>query len=140
MNQIVTISNEGKVRFMTYKAKMNGALFVEFLIRLVRGAKRKIFLIVDHLPGHEARIVETWLQGREHQIEMFYLPCGAPELNPVEYLNNDDKSEVNAAKLPESERELRSHMQSFLHRLVHLPQRILSYFEHACLSYVFEPV
>ena len=125
---------------MTYKAKMNGALFVEFLIRLVRGAKRKIFLIVDRLPAHEAQVVETWLQGREHQIEMFYLPCGAPELNPVEYLNNDEKSEVNAAKLPESERELRSHMQSFLHRLVHLPQRILSYFEHACLSYVFEPV
>jgi transposase len=140
MNQIVTISNEGKVRFMTYKTKMNGALFVEFLSRLVRGAQRKIFLIVDRLPAHEAQLVEEWLQGREHQIEMFYLPRGAPELNPVEYLNNDEKSEVNAAKLPDSEGDLRSHMQSFLHRLVHLPEHILSYFEHACLSYIFEPV
>src|SRR4051794_20396130 len=89
MNQVATISNEGKVRFMTYPTTMNGLLFVEFLKRLVRGAKRKIFLIADRLPAHEAEVVETWLRGRESQIEMFYLPRGAPERNPVEYLNNE---------------------------------------------------
>lgn len=140
MNQVVTISNEGQMRFMTYKDKMNGTLFVSFLTRLVRGAERKIFLIVDRLPAHESTIVEQWLQGREDQIEMFYLPTGAPELNPVEYLNNDEKSEVNAAKLPETEQELRSNVRSFLHRLAHLPQRILSYFDHPSVRYVFEPV
>src|SRR5207244_10360251 len=85
MNQIATISNEGKVRFMTYRATMTAVLFVEFLKRLVRGATRKIFLIVDRLPAHEAGVVEAWLAEHEQQIEMFYLPRGAPELNPVEY-------------------------------------------------------
>jgi transposase len=140
VNQIATISNEGKVRFMTYQATMTGALFVEFLTRLLRGATHKIFLIVDRLPAHEADVVDQWLQGREDRIEMFYLPRRAPELNPVEYLNNHEKAEVNAAKLPESKKELRSNMQRFLHRLAHLPQTILSYFDHPCVNYVFEPV
>jgi transposase len=140
MNQIATISNDGKVRFMTYQATMTAALFVEFLKRLVRGAKRKIFLIVDRLPAHEAAVVDAWLHGREQQIEMFYLPRGAPELNPVEYLNNEEKATVNAAKLPDSQPELRSHMQSFLHRLARLPAHILSYFDNPYINYVFEPV
>lgn len=140
MNQVATISNEGKVRFMTYAATMTGLLFVEFLKRLVHGAKRKIFLIADRLPAHEAQVVETWLSGRESQIEMFYLPRAAPERNPVEYLNNEEKSEVNSAKLPKTQQELRSNMQRFLHRLAHLPAHVLSYFEHRCINYVFEPV
>jgi len=140
MNQIATISNEGTVRFMTYKATMTAVLFVDFLARLVRGAKRKIFLIVDRLPAHESEVVETWLQGREDQIEVFCLPRGAPELNPVEYLNNEENSEVNAAKLPENERELRSNMQRFLQRLAHLPAHILRFFSHPCLKYILETV
>jgi hypothetical protein len=61
-------------------------------------------------------------------------------INPVEYLNNDEKSEVNALKLPESEPELRSNMKRFLQRLARLPEHVLSYFEHPCISYVLEPV
>jgi transposase len=138
MNQIATISNEGKVRFMTYQATMTATLFLEFLQRLVRGAKRKIFLIVDRLPAHTANAVEAWLEGREKQIEMFYLPSGAPERNPVEYLNNEEKATVNAAKLPDTQPELRSHMQSFLHRLAHLPAHILSYFDNPYINYVVD--
>jgi transposase len=140
MNQIATISNEGKVRFMTYQATMTAALFIEFLQRLVRGAKRKIFLIVDRLPAHQANEVEAWLAGREKQIEMFYLPCAAPERNPVEYLNNEEKSCINAERLPQTRSELRTHMQSFLRRLAHIPAHILSYFDNPYINYVVEPV
>ena len=140
VSQIATISHEGKLHFMTYTSTMTGALFVEFLARLVRGASRKIFLIVDRLPAHQAQLVDDWLQGREEQIEMFYMPRGAPELNPVEYLNNEEKSEVNATKLPENQPELRSNIQRFLHRLAQLPQHVLSYFKHPCVHYVLGPV
>lgn len=140
MNQIATISNEGKVRFMTYQATMTATLFIEFLQRLVRGAKRKIFLIADRLPAHEANAVDAWLQGREQQIELFYLPVGAPERNPVEYLNNEEKTTVNAKKLPDNQSELRSHMQSFLRRLARLPAHVLSYFDNTYINYIVDPV
>jgi transposase len=135
MNLISTISNEGEVRFMTYKETMTATLFLVFLTRLIHEADRKIFLIVDRLPAHQANAVESWLQGREDKIEMFPLPRRAPELNPVEYLNNDVKSGVNATKLPENEGELRSNMQRFMHKLAKLPEHIKCYFENPFIHY-----
>jgi transposase len=135
MNLISTISNEGEVRFMTYKETMTATLFLAFLTRLIQAATRKIFLIVDRLPAHHADVVEEWLGGREEKIEIYYLPRRAPELNPVEYLNNDVKSVVNATKLPENEGELRSNLQRFMHRLAKLPEHIMSYFENPFIQY-----
>ena len=48
VNMISTITNEGKLRWMTYTGRMNAALFIVFLGRLLAGASKKIFLIVDH--------------------------------------------------------------------------------------------
>lgn len=135
MNLISTISNEGEVRFMTYKETMRATLFLVFLTRLIQTATRRLFLIVDRLPAHEADVVEAWLRGREEQIEMFYLPRRAPELNPVECLNNDVNSKVNATKLPENKKELRSNMQRFMHKLAKLPEHIMSYFDNPFIQY-----
>ena len=48
-NQISTITNEGKVHFMTYTRTMTAALFLVFLGRLLRSTTGKVFLIVDRL-------------------------------------------------------------------------------------------
>ena len=135
MNQIATITNEGTVRFMTYKEKMTAVLFLVFLGRLLRSTTRKIFLIVDRLPAHEGEMVEAWLAAHRDRLELFYLPRYAPELNATEYLNTDLKGQVNAAGLPNHENELRSRMQQFMHKLVHLPQHVRNYFKHPCMLY-----
>jgi transposase len=135
VNQIAAISNAGAVRFMTYTSTMTAALFLVFLTRLVRGVSRKIFLIVDRLKAHDARAVDEWVTEHKGQIELFYLPRYAPELNPEEYLNNDLKGGVNAAGLPEDKPTLRSRIQSFMHRLVQLPEHVRSYFQHPCVQY-----
>lgn len=135
MNVISAISNDGEVRFMTYKATMTAALFLVFLTRLLQRASRKIFLIADRLPAHEAEVVDAWLREREAVIELFYLPRRAPELNPVEYLNNDLKSGVNAAKLPDNAKELRSNIQCFMHHLAKLPEHVASLFGNLFIKY-----
>jgi transposase len=140
MNVISTVTNEGKVRFMTYRETMTATIFLVFLSRLLQGASKKIFLIVDQLPAHTAAAVEAWLLGREDHIEMFYMPPRAPELNPDEYLNNDIHSGVNATKLPDNKEELRTNMQRFLHKLAKLPTRIMSYFAHPFIHYAAAPV
>jgi len=135
MNVISAISNEGHLRFMTYAATMTGALFVTFLAKLVAGAHRKIYLIADRLPAHEAGVVEAWVSAHSDQLALFYLPRRAPERNPVEYLNNDMKSGVNAEKLPEDKQELRSNMQKFLFRLARLPEHVMGYFWNYYVQY-----
>lgn len=135
MNVISAISNDGDLRFMTYAETMTGTLFVTFLAKLIAGASRKIYLIVDHLPAHESGVVDAWLDAHQSHLQLFYSPRRAPERMPVEYLNNDMKSAVNAEKLPEDKQELRSNLQRFLHRLAKLPEHVASYFYNPFVEY-----
>lgn len=135
VNMISTITNEGKLRWMTYQGKMNAALFLVFLARLVAGASRKIFLIVDHLSVHEATVVDDWLADMTEVIEVFYLPKYSPERNPDEYLNCDVKVNINADGLPNDREELTGKLQRFMQKLSKLPARIASYFKHKYIAY-----
>jgi hypothetical protein len=90
---------------------------------------------VDWLRAHEGAEVEKWLAAHRDQIELFYLPRYAPELNATEYLNHDLKENVHTTGLPNTEQELRSRMQTFMRRLLHLPQHVKNYFRHPYVLY-----
>jgi len=139
VNMIATITNQGKVRWMVYPGRMNAALFIVFLTRLIAGATRKVFLIVDHLSVHEAAAVEQWLADKTERIEVFYLPKYAPERNPEEYLNCDVKANINTDGLPKDREELRGKLHRFMQKLAKLPARIASYFEHKYIEYAAMP-
>ena len=91
MNMISTVTNQGKVRFMMYSGSMNAKRLLRFFAQLVKDAARKVFLILDNLRVHHARLVKAWLAAEENQrsIEVFFLLAYSPELNPDEYLNCD---------------------------------------------------
>jgi transposase len=135
VNMASTITNEGKVRFMTYTSTLTAAVFLTFLGQLVRGARKKVFLILDRHPAHEAAAVAEWVGQREGKIELFFLPRRAPELNPDEYLNNDLKGEVNAQRLPDTKKELESNFQRFMSQLEKLSAHVKSYFLHPEVQY-----
>jgi hypothetical protein len=135
MNLVSTISNAGEVHFLTYKEAMTAALFVTFLEKLVGEATRKVFLILDRLPAHEAKSVADWVAGHADRIELFWLPKSAPELNADEYLNNDLKGAINAEGLPGNTAELRSRIERFMGKLLHLPEHVRNYFQHPCVQY-----
>ena len=134
-NQISTVTNAGEVRFMTYTRTMTAALFLVFLGRLLRSTTGKVFLIVDRLRAHMTPAVQEWVAAHRERIEVFYLPRYAPELNPDEYLNNDLKGQVNKAGLPHDKEEVRSRIQEFMRRLLHLPEHVMSYFRHPSVQY-----
>jgi transposase len=135
VNVLATVTNDGEFHFQVYTAMMNAALFVAFLERLVAGAARKVFLIVDPLPAHVAAAAQDWVWEHQDQIELFTLPVKTPELNPVEYLNNDLKGNVYATGLPKNRQELRSKLEEFLDHLADFPGRIMSYFRHPMTQY-----
>jgi transposase len=139
VNMIATVTNQGKVRWMIYTGKLNSALFIVFLTRLIAGATRKVFLIVDHLSVHESAAVEEWLADKTDRIEVFYLPKYAPERNPDEYLNCDLKANINTDGLPKDREELQGKLRRFMQRLAKLPARIASYFEHKYIAYAAVP-
>ena len=134
-NQISTITNHGEVRFMTYTSTMTAALFLVFLGRLLRSTTGKAFLIVDRLRAHMTPAVQAWVAAHQDRIEVFYLPRYAPEVNPDEYLNNDLKGQVHKSGLPHNQAEVRSHIQEFMRRLLHLPEHVMNYFQHPSVQY-----
>jgi len=136
---ISTVTNQGKVRWMIYTGKMNAGLFIVFLTRLIAGATKKVFLIVDHLSVHGAAAVDLWLTGKKDRIEVFYLPKYSPERNPDEYLNCDVKVNINTDGLPKDREELRGKLHRFMQRLAKMPARIASYFEHKYIAYAAAP-
>lgn len=139
VNMISAIGNGGLVRFMTYQGSLDAALFIVFLSRLIRGLTRKVYLIVDRLQAHQAKVVQQWLAEHKDRIEVVALPRHSPEMNPDEYLNNDLKGNVKAEGLPDNKEELRSLIQAFMSKLLHLPQHVMSYFQHPCVLYAAGP-
>jgi transposase len=135
INMISAISNEGTLRFMTYKGTMTAALFLAFLSRLLRTTTRKVFLIVDRHAAHDAAEVDNWLQAHRGRIEVHQLPRRAPELNPDEYVNQDLKGDVHEERLPDNKDELRGQVQHWMRILFHWPARVASYFKHPSVQY-----
>ena len=50
---------------------------------LIRHAERAVILILGNLRVPHAKKSEEWLNGREEQIEILYLPPFSPESNPA---------------------------------------------------------
>lgn len=135
LNMISTVTNQGKVRFMIYGQNMNAQLFIAFMKRLIAGADRKIFLILDNLKVHHARLVKAWLAENTHAIEVHFLPAYSPELNPDEYLNGDLKSGVHSKPPARNIATLRKYVISHMRKLQRLPDRVARYFRHPSIAY-----
>lgn len=90
MGKIAAVSNRGLMRFTLYEGALNGAIFIDFMTRLVRDAKQKVFLIVGDPRVHLASFdknsgaVQEWLAHHKDEIEIFTLPDDKLEHTPDE--------------------------------------------------------
>ena len=96
LNMISAVTNQGKVRFRFFEGSLNTDVLLDCLRRLVTDAQRKVLLSLDNLRVHHAKPVTAWRAKHAEQIEVFYLPAYAPELNPDAYLNCDLKGGVHS--------------------------------------------
>lgn len=135
LNMISTITNQGKVRFMTYKGTMNSAMLIKFLNRLTKGKKEKIYLILDNLKVHHSKPVKLWLEKNISKISLFFLPSYSPERNPDEYLNCDLKYGLSQKVMPKNDEQLKKNVQSHMKLLQRKPDRVMKYFRHESIKY-----
>lgn len=132
---ISAVSNQGLMRFMIYDGGMNAPRLIRFMQRLIRDSERKVFLILDNLRVHHARKVRAWLARHSHEIEVFYLPPYAPELNPDEYLNGELKGRIHRG-LPHTQQQgLKRALLSTLHSIQRKHGHVRSYFRHPKVRY-----
>lgn len=136
-NMISTVTNQGKVRFMIYSGSMNASRLIQFFTQLLKGANKKIFLILDNLRVHHAKPVKAWLAEVRNtkRIEVFFLPAYSPELNPDEYLNGDLKAGVHAKPPTRDTATLKKNVRAHMRMLQQSPTRVRHYFNHPKIRY-----
>jgi transposase len=134
-SMISSLTNRGSLRFMVYDGALNAATFLVFLRRLVKGADRKLFVIVDNLRVHRARQVRAWARANAERIELFYLPPYAPEHNPDEFLNNDVKQALARRQVPRDKASLKAGLTSYLRGLQRRPAKVRAFFQAPSVRY-----
>ncbi len=102
--------------FTLYRETLTAKVLLTFLTRLGKERDNKVFLFLDNLRVHHAKLVRAWLDENKEATEVFYLPAYAPELNPDEYLNGDLKQHIRSGPAAGSRGELESRVRSVLKR------------------------
>ena len=75
MSLLSAITHKGHMRFMIKEhGGVNAAVFIEFLKRLLIGAKKPVVLIVDRSPAHVAKKTKTLVETLNGKLRLFYLP------------------------------------------------------------------
>ena len=133
INMLSAISKRGKLRFMLYKENIDSEKLIDFMGRLIRDVRKKVFLILDNLRVHHSKKVQKWLEKHKDRIEVFYLPPYAPEYNPDELVNSDLKRTIGQQTSARSKDELEQNVRSHL-RILQLDSAKISSFFHAPLT------
>lgn len=136
MSLISAVTARGHMRFMIKeKGGVNAGIFIEFLRRLMVGAKNKIFLIVDRGPAHVAKKTKAFVASLDGALRLFYLPPYSPDRNPDElvwkHLKADTVGRTSIATLA----DFRSKVKSSMLSLQRNPEKIQSFFQKPSLKY-----
>ena len=135
LSVISTVTNKGQMRWRIFDGALNTDILIDFLRRLIKGANKKLFLILDNLRVHHAKPVKAWLAEHADVIEVFYLPSYSPELNPDEMANADIKQAVTKLAPARTKLQLVKATARHLRSVQRQPDRIRKYFEHGPVRY-----
>ena len=134
-NMISAVNNRGALAFQVFEGRFVTPTFIDFLQRIVKHGKgKKIVLIVDGHPVHEAAAVRRWIADQADAITLHFLPGYAPELNPDELLNHDLKLGL-AKRRPRNRAELKLAVRSHLHKRQKQPHVVKNFFQAKHVRY-----
>jgi transposase len=135
LSLVSAVADKGELRWMVVDGAVNAPILIRFLGRLIREARRKVFLILDRLRVHRARLTRDWLAAHRAEIEVHYLPPYSPDLNPDEGVNADLKQAVPRRAPARGKQQLKRAAISHMRSLSRRPKRIRAIFQHPQFRY-----
>lgn len=131
LSMISTVTNKGESCWEIIDGNFNVDRLLSFLKALIKGKRKKLYVIMDNLRAHHSKRVKQWVADHAHRIAVFYLPSYAPELNPDERLNGQLKQGIRA-KAP-------SRSKSVLYQVAHEHMEAISADTHLIKSFFQDP-
>ena len=136
MSIISAITARGHMRFMIKeKGGVNSEVFIEFLKRLITGARRPIILIVDQGPAHIAKKTKDFVESLNGKLRLFYLPPYSPDRNPDELVWKHLKADTVGRMAITDKADFRTKVRSSLRQLQNNPEKIRSFYQKPSLKY-----
>ena len=115
-HRISMLTHRGRLACLVLGQRFTARVFLRFRRRLLRHAGRRVFLIVDRHPVHQARVVRRGRTEHAAPLRRFWWPPYSPEWNPEELLNQEGKSNAGGRRRPADRQEwidrLRSDLES----------------------------
>lgn len=130
------VNAKGAFWFATYKGGMSAELFVAMLGQLMRHRKKPLFLILDSLPAHKAKVVQNYVKSTGGKLELYFLPGYAPELNPDELVWNYIKRTGTAKRPLTQGQRLQDRIEADLLLLQNNPGLVRSFFRAPDVAYI----
>lgn len=140
INMISAITHTGKSMFSLYDDSIKIDSFIEFCKKVIDSSNNEVYLIVDNLRVHHAKLVKAWEEENSDKIKLFYLPAYSPDYNPDEYLNQDYKQSANRNDIPKDKEHLRENTKKYMLSLQNNPQKVANFFKHPKVKYTTEEV
>jgi transposase len=136
MSLISAISARGQMRFMIKQTGgVNAAVFIEFLKRLLIGAKRAIFLVVDRGPAHVAKTTRAFVASLNGRLRLFYLPPYSPDRNPDELVWKHLKADTVGRMAVTGKTDFNAKVRASMRQLQNDPEKIRSFYQKPSLRY-----
>jgi transposase len=136
MSLISAITSKGHMRFMVKPTGgVNADVFIEFLKRLLVGATRRIFLIVDRGPAHRAKKTKAFVETLGGRLRLFFLPPYSPDRNPDELVWKHLKADTVGRMVVTGKVDFKSKVVSAMRSLQKNPRKICAFFQKPSLRY-----
>jgi transposase len=136
MSLISAITARGQMRFMIKeKGGVNAAVFIEFLKRMITGAKRPIFLIVDRGPAHIAKKTRAFVESLKGKLRLFYLPPYSPDRNPDELVWKHLKADTVGRMAITDKADFKAKVRTSMRQLQNDAEKIRSFYQKPSLKY-----
>jgi transposase len=136
MSLISAITSRGHMRFMIKeKGGVDADVFIEFLKRLITGAKHATFLIVDRGPAHVAKKTRAFVESLNGRLRLFYLPPYSPDRNPDELVWKHLKTDTVGRMAVTDKTDFKKKVRASMRQLQKDPKKIRSFYQKPSLKY-----
>ena len=115
---------------------MSADLFVAMLAAIMRRRRRPLFLILDSLPAHKAKLVRDYVEATDGKLRLFFLPGYAPELNPDALVWSHMKRTGTAKRTLGSSELLQDRIEADLINIQNNPALVRSFFKAPGVAYI----
>lgn len=134
-NAISAVNAKGAFWYNVYKGKLNAGLFLHFLGDFMKRRRKPVYLVLDSLPAHKAKSVETYAKSLKGKLELHFLPTYAPDTNPDEFVWSHLKQNGTSKTPLRANESLQARVTADLAAIQSDPHLVRSFFMAESVSY-----